>query len=164
MNMELLRNAELKTYPVFSLHGYTTYAKLLSNYDGDTANIVFIYNDRPMHVRARFYGYDCSEMKPSLNDPNRDEKKKKAILAKKYLWTLCTNNEDDNECNKSHKTLIKIKCGEYDKYGRLLITAFNEKIDIEGKDDKSLFELSINNQMIKEGHGYAYYGGTKENF
>ena len=160
MNLDLLRNIELNTYPLFSLNGYITYAKLLSNYDGDTADIFFIYNEMPMHVKARFYGYDCSEIKPSLNDPNRDEKKKKALLAKKYLWTLCTNETD----NKTHKTLIKIKCGNYDKYGRLLITAFKEDIDFDGKDDKTLFELSINNQMIKEGHGYAYYGGTKEDF
>ena len=42
--MELLRNAELTTYPLFTLNGYVTYAKLLSNYDGDTADILLFYN------------------------------------------------------------------------------------------------------------------------
>jgi len=162
--MDNLRDIELKTYPLFSLKGYITYAKMLSNYDGDTANIVFMYNEKPMHVKARLLGYDSSEIKPLLNDPKRDEKKQKAKLAKQRLWFLCTNNDDDEECKKSHKTLIKIKCDNFDKYGRLLILAFSENCDIDDKDDKTLFNLSINYQMIKEGHGYEYNGGKKEDF
>lgn len=162
--MEELRNMELKSYPVFSLKGYITYAKMLSIYDGDTANIIFMYNDRPMHVKARFIGYDANEMKPHLNDPKREEKKQKAKIAKRRLWTLCTNSEDDENCNKPHKTLIQIKCDDYDKYGRLLILAFAENTNISDKEEKELFELSINSQMIKEGHGYEYFGGTKQEF
>jgi|688.fasta_scaffold00528_8 endonuclease YncB( thermonuclease family) len=159
--MEELRNIELNTYKLFSLKDYITYAKMLKNYDGDTANIIFMFEGIPMHVKARLYGYDCSEMKPSLNDPNRDEKKKKALEAKKRLWYLCTKEEEE----KSHKTLIKIKCGNYDKYGRLLITVFNEDYEIDPvKTNDELFKDSINNQMINEGHGYTYYGGTKQDF
>lgn len=156
--MEELRNCELSTYPVFTLKGYITYAKLLSNYDGDTADIIFNYKDIPMHLKARFYGYDCCEIKPSLKDPERDEKKKKAITAKNRLWKLCTKEDEV----KSHKCLIKIKCGDYDKYGRILIVAFNEEFDIDmNKTDEELFKYSINSKMIEEGHGYEYYGGTK---
>lgn len=162
--METLRDMELKSYPLFTLKGYITQAKMLSIYDGDTANIIFMYNDKPMHVKARFLGYDASEMKPNINDPKREEKKQKAKLAKQRLWYLCTNNEDDENCNKPHKTLMQIKCDNYDKYGRLLILAFPENINISDKNEKELFELSINNQMIKEGHGYEYYGGKKEEF
>jgi len=159
--MEELRNTELNTYPLFSLNGYTTYAKILRNYDGDTVNIIFMYKEIPMHIKARLYGYDTSEMKPLLDDPNREEKKNKALEAKKRLWYLCTKQEEE----KSHKTLIKIKCGNYDKYGRLLITVFNEDYEIDPlKTNNELFKDSINNQMITEGHGYPYYGGTKQDF
>lgn len=159
--MEELRNIELNTYPIFSLKDYITYAKLLSNYDGDTGDIIIIYKEIPMHLKARFYGYDCCEMKPLLKDPKRDEKKKRAIEAKNRLWYLCTNEEEI----KSHKKLIKIKCGEYDKYGRILITAFNEDYDIDSnKTEEELFKDSINYQMINEGHGYSYNGGKKEDF
>jgi len=145
--MEELRNIELSTYPIFSLKGYITEAKLLSNYDGDTADIIIFYKGIPMHLKARFYGYDCSEMKPSIKCPNRDEKKKKAIEAKKRLWYLCTNQEEE----KSHKTLIKIKCGEFDKYGRLLVTVFYEGVN-------------VNLDLISKGYAIAYNGGTKEVF
>lgn len=162
--MDILRNADINTFPLFSLKGLCTYAKLLSNYDGDTGDILLMFGDIPMHLKARFMGYDTCEMKPSLNDPNRDEKKRRAKLAKQRLWCLCTGLENDEECKKHHKTLIKIKCDEYDKYGRLLILAFPEDYVIDGKDNNSLFKDSINNKMILEGHGYAYEGGTKKDF
>lgn len=146
---ELLKTADINTYPLFSLNGLISKAKLLSNYDGDTADILFIYDNKPMRMKSRFYGYDTYEIKPPLNAPNRDEIKKKANEAKERLSELC-------------KGLIKIKCYNFDKYGRLLIVAVNEDTEINNLNDDELFNISINNQMILEGHGYEYYGGTKK--
>jgi len=150
----ILRSADINSFPLFSLYGHISLAKLLSNYDGDTADILFIFNDKPMRMKARFFGYDSPEIKISIDDPNRIDKKKKAIEAKEFLKSLCTN--DDN--NK----LIKIKCLDFDKYGRILILAFDENIDISNYNDNELFNLSINFQMIKNGFGYEYYGGSKK--
>jgi len=150
----LLKIAKINDYPIFSLNGHISPAKLLSNYDGDTGDILFTYNFTIMRMKARFFGYDTAEIKPSLNDPNRDEKKKKAKEAKERLWNLCTNNNDNQR-------LINIKCYDFDKYGRILIVAVNKEIDISNMNDKELFDISINKQMITEGHGYEYYGGTK---
>ena len=157
---ELLKKAKVNDYELFSLKGLVTYAKLLSNYDGDTGDILLIYNQKPLRLKARFYGYDTCEIKPSLKDPKRDEKKKRAYEAKERLWFLCTNS---NDLKENHSTLIKIKCCEFDKYGRLLIIAFNENTVFENLNDKEQFDLSINAQMINEGHGYVYNGGTKNN-
>lgn len=151
--MEIIRNIELDTYPLFSLDGYITMAKVLQCYDGDTCDIFLLYNNLPMHLKARMYGYDSPEMKPLLKDPLRDEKKKKALDARKRLWALCTKCDEDT---KIHKHLIKVRCGQFDKYGRLLITAWDETENSEN------FILSINQKMIDEGHGYSYFGGTKE--
>lgn len=108
-----------------------------------------------MRFKVRLYGYDSPEMKPSLNIKDRDEIKKKALEAKKRLWNLTTGLDDIN--NKNHKKIIKIVCDDFDKYGRLLITAYD--IDI---GDNLEFENSINKKMIDEGHGYSYLGGTKK--
>ena len=54
---ELLKNAKVNDYELFSLKGLVTYAKLLSNYDGDTGDILFIYNQKPMRLKARFLIY-----------------------------------------------------------------------------------------------------------
>jgi endonuclease YncB( thermonuclease family) len=151
--IDKLRTANDESYKIFSLKGIITYAKILSNYDGDTAECILLYNDNIMRFKVRFFGYDSPEMKPSLNIKDRDDIKKKAIESKKKLWKLCTGLDDFNI--KYHENLIKIVCDDFDKYGRLLITAYNF-------DDNNLeFEYSINNQMINEGFGYSYYGGKK---
>jgi len=158
--MELLQNSNIDTYPLFSLKGLITYAKVLSVYDGDTCNILLLYNDnKPLHLKARLYGYDSPEIRISLLDDNREEKKKKAIDAKNYLWNLCTGCD---EKIKNHKTIVKIKCGNFDKYGRLLVTIFPYSYDLLDKDDDIIFNDSINNRMIQNGYGYPYFGGTKQ--
>ena len=47
--------------------------------------------------------------------------------------------------------LIYVKCGEFDKYGRLLGTIFINKKD----------KISVNEMMINNNFGYVYNGGTK---
>lgn len=155
-----LRAATAKSVPLFSLNGYVTLAKLVSNYDGDTGDVIFPYNGQLMHMKARFNGYDTCEIKPSKSDPDREMKKAKAIAARKRLWHLCT--QTTTEPGADHTGLMLIKCGEFDKYGRLLVMAFPHTTSINEKmDDQTLFAMSINKQMIDEGHGYVYTGGTK---
>jgi endonuclease YncB( thermonuclease family) len=153
--LELLKSSEEDKYKIFSLNNVITYAKILSNYDGDTADCLLVHDDTFRRFKVRFYGYDSPEMKPPLNIKDRDEIKKKAVEAKKRLWNLTSGLDDINQ--KFHKNLIKIVCGDFDKYGRLLITAYDFDIG-----DNLEFDFSINKKMIDEGHGYPYYGGTKK--
>jgi len=81
-------------------------------------------------------------MKPSLSNPNRDNEKVLAIKAKERLKELLEKHETK---------MIKVKCGDFDKYGRLLIEIWN-MVDND----------SLNQIMIDEGHGKPYNGGTKE--
>lgn len=155
---ESLLHANLEDVPLFSLNGYITLAKLVSNYDGDTGDIIFPYLGNLIHMKARFTGYDTCEIKPSKSDPHRLEKKEKAQLAKLRLWNLCTNT---NTPGCQHSTLIYIKCGEFDKYGRLLVIAFPRTTDASSLSKSDSFDISINKQMIAEGHGYIYDGGKK---
>jgi len=80
-------------------------------------------------------------MRPSRKNPNRDKEKELALLAKKRMIELL-------EAHSSK--LIKIECLKFDKYGRILIKAFN-----------NVNEKSINEIMVDEGHGRWYDGGTK---
>jgi hypothetical protein len=152
--LDNLKNADENQYKLFSLKGIITYGKIIKNYDGDTADCILIYNNNFMRFKVRLFGYDSPEMKPSLNIKDRDDIKIKAIEAKNRLWHLCTGLNDVND--KNHKQLIKIVCDDFDKYGRLLITAF--KFDY---NDILEFDYSINKIMIDEGHGYSYFGGKK---
>ena len=77
------------------------------------------------------------------------------------LSTDC-NLEIESELSKSkiqklindNKKIIKIKCEEFDKYGRLLGSLYDINNDTE----------SFNKQLIEEGYAYEYDGGTKTKF
>lgn len=138
---QTLKKCDKKTKK-FSLDKQTKLCKVVSVYDGDTCNVVFDHNGIINRWTIRMNGYDTPEMRPSKKLPDRDEIKKKAIESRDYLKSLIFNNEQ----------LVYIKCGEFDKYGRLL-----GEIYINENDDES-----VNSLMIKNGHGYEYHGGTKK--
>jgi endonuclease YncB( thermonuclease family) len=50
------------------------------------------------------------------------------------------------------KPLVYIRCGKFDKYGRLLGDIFINKKD----------KISVNELMVANGYGYKYHGGTKK--
>ena len=137
----ILKNCDKKTKK-FSLEGQTKLCKVVSVYDGDTCNVVFDNNGVINRWNVRMNGYDTPEMRPSKKLPNRDEIKQKAILSRDFLKSLIFNNEQ----------LVYLKCGKFDKYGRLLGDIYINE------DDKD----SVNSLMIKSGHGYEYHGGTKK--
>ena len=147
-NLEKLKAANKGNTPLFSFNGLVTCAKAVEFYDGDTFNIIISYYDLLYHFKARMYGYDSPEMKPSLSLENREEIKKNAVRAKNRLAELLGSKE-----------YFKVYCHEFDKYGRLLVSVISD----DSVSDLSYdFEKTVNAQMIKEGHGYAYYGGTKQ--
>lgn len=125
----------------FTWENKTFIAKPSHVYDGDTFTATWCYNNELIKYRCRCLGYDSPEMKPRLNNPDRDEIKIKANIAKERFIQLL--NQDPT---------ITIVCGEFDKYGRVLVNIYN---DTNG-------EKSINDMMIDEGFGYVYHGGTKQ--
>ena len=130
--------------PLFSLEGSFVKCKVVNVYDGDTCKVVFPLNGEIYRWNVRLTGYDTPEMRPPRSQENRDEEIKAAYLARDFLKSKVMNEEQ----------LVYIKCGEFDKYGRLLGTLFLEEND----------EVSVNDLMIENGHGYAYDGGTKKKF
>ena len=125
--------------PIFSLNGYKSICRVVDVYDGDSCTIIFEWEGKMRKFKCRCNGYDSPEMKPRLIIENRDEIIKNAKLAKERLCELT-------------KDCIRVKCLEFDKYGRLLVELYT----FYSKE-------SINQKMINEGHGYEYHGGTKQN-
>jgi endonuclease YncB( thermonuclease family) len=143
-NLERLTAANKVNTPLFSFNGLITYGKAVDFYDGDTFNVIISHYDSVYHFKARMFGYDSPEMKPALSLENREEIKKNAIIAKNRLTELLGGKE-----------YFKVHCHEFDKYGRLLVSIM--------QDDAVSYDVenTVNAQMIKEGHGYSYHGGTK---
>ena len=138
-----LKNCNNKT-PMFSLENKIKLCKVVNVYDGDTCKVVFKLNNELCRWNIRMTGYDTPEMRPPRNQPNREIEIAAAKEAKAFLISKIMNGNQ----------LVYIKCGKFDKYGRLLGEIYINKND----------KKSINQIMVDEGHGYAYDGGTKKQF
>mgnify|MGYP006076607521 CR=1 FL=1 len=126
------------------------YCKVIDIYDGDTITIAVQLNKKIYKYKVRMYGYDSPEMKPRLNNPDRDAIIIQAKKAKSVISELILNKI----------VVIHIQPQTWDKYGRLLGTIYSKIIP--GLTMKS-YNLNINEYMIEKGYGYPYYGGTKHN-
>ena len=124
-----------KTVEYFSFHNYECLAKVVHVYDGDTVHLVLPQQetDKLIKIKARLYGIDTPEMRVP-------EQKERALKAKERLI----------EFLQKTNYIVHIKCGEFDKYGRVLVTIYSTE-----------FNTSLNDMLIEEGHAYAYFGKTK---
>lgn len=125
--------------PLFTLDKCVFDAKIVRVYDGDTCFAVFKLHNQHVKFKVRLQGYDSPEMNPPLDSKNREREKKAAQTCKEEL--------EKHVLNK----IVKLRCGKWDKYGRLLGTLYVDNIN-------------INNYMIHKGFGYVYSGGTKKDF
>lgn len=136
MEVEELVKIDCNVVKKFSLDGMTFYAKVIGVYDGDTVTVVFKYKGEYSKWSCRLAGIDTPELK------TKNEKEKKAATeARDFLRGHILGK------------IVKIECEDFDKYGRLLVTIFDEDASI-----------NINELMINEGYAKAYDGGTKEVF
>jgi len=120
----------------FSFDGLTIIAKPCNIYDGDTFSAIFMFNGMLIKYRCRCLGYDSPEMRPLKKNKNRENEKRLALEAKQRFTELLGD-------------LVTLKCGKFDKYGRILVEIYVNNI-------------CINEKMIEEGHGRLYDGGHKD--
>ena len=137
--IEMLKNVEDEKVMLFSLDKKIVTAKIVRVYDGDTCFAVFKMGNDFVKFKLRMEGYDSPEMKPPLDQANREKEKKDALKAKEELERLVLNK------------VVFLHCGKWDKYGRLLGKIIINNID-------------VNQHMIKHGYGYVYDGGTKKQY
>ena len=120
----------------FSLEGQTKEAKVVSVYDGDTIKIVF-----PIH--NTLYKWSCR-----LEHVDTPELRTRCIAEKKYGYHV-----RDALREKILGKMVTIKCGEFDKYGRLLAEIYTPES-----------ETSVNDWLINQGYAFYYDGGTKQDW
>ena len=146
-----LKHATFENTPTFSLNGLNKKCKILNIYDGDTLWLTVTINSKLYKLKIRMKGYDSPEMKPSLDNPDRNYEILAANGAKLYLESLILNK------------IVDVKFFNYDKYGRPLCEIYinkKNKCFIPCTTKK----LCVNQLMIDSGHGYIYNGGKKKKF
>ena len=132
----------------FSFANQRFLAKVVEYYDGDTVRVVFNFGGRRIQYRARMVGYDSPEMKPLKSNPNREAEKAAANAARSALIAKVAEG--------SKEDLVFIECGEFDKYGRVLVTMFTRAGAKNGEN--------VNAWMVANDFGTPYDGGTKKAF
>lgn len=121
---------------LFSFENKSFIAKVVDVYDGDTITVVFKFAGKRRKFKIRMNNYDTPELR--TKDP----------IEKVYAQKA----KDELEYKIKNK-LIKLVCGKFDKYGRILGTVFT--LDTNE---------NINDFMIKSKFGICYQGKTKMDF
>lgn len=125
-----------KEYPLYSLSGIITIAQCWKVYDGDSFRILINLNGKYVNFKCRLNGLDT----PELRTHNTLEKKI-ALQAKLFVQERIENK------------VVRVRCGDWDKYGRLLVSVTL----LDGKEHgMDLSTLLINNRLA-----FAYNGKTK---
>lgn len=119
----------------FTLNGVVTPGKVVDVYDGDTCKICFPWRDTVYKWNCRIQGVDT----PELRTRNVMEKSWGYMVRDKVREVLLDE-------------VVKVYCGEFDKYGRLLV-------DIETTQG-----LNISQWLIEKGYAFSYDGGTKRDW
>ena len=121
----------------FDFKGLVCKAKVVRVYDGDTCWVVMPVSGTLRKIKVRLLGIDTPEIHPDLKTPQRDKMIEKAFKAKKALEDMVLDK------------VVRLECGEFDKYGRLLVT-----ILYKGEN--------VNTYLIENAYAKAYYGGHKD--
>ena len=148
----------------FSLNNKIFKARVVDIYDGDTCTCVIKLFDSFYKFNVRLAEIDTCEMKSK-----NAESKELACKARSRLVELVSNGQITNKSDfdlhmkrndlrkllNENIYLINIKCGEFDKYGRLLAYLF--------PNNDSTYEPSnsFNHMLINEKLAYRYMGDTK---
>lgn len=127
--------------PWLSLKGEKLQCKVIDVYDGDTITVIIPWNKSVYKKKCRLVGIDSPEIRTKdLNE------KTAAYISKEFLKGIIENK------------IVWIDCDDWDKYGRLLIVIYINKVDIGN------YEKSVNKLMIEKNLAYSYDGGTKSAF
>tara|TARA_Y100000389_G_C17241680_1_gene403446 strand:- start:77 stop:502 length:426 start_codon:yes stop_codon:yes gene_type:complete len=118
----------------FSLEGLNTRALITSVYDGDSVHAVFPFADKMYRWVCRLDGIDTPEVRTKNEDEKRFGFYVRDALRERILYKE-----------------VDVSCGEFDKYGRLLVV-----ISMDGEN--------INSWLISKGYANVYDGGTKVPF
>jgi len=123
--------------PIFTLEGSFVQGKIVDVYDGDTVKIVL-----NLSINSNYFRWNCR-----LSGINTPEIRTKNVKEKEFGLLV-----RDKLKERIENKILLIKCGEFDKYGRLLVEIY--------ENNGQLF--SINNWLIENNYAKPYDGGTKE--
>jgi len=163
--MNKLKKEKNSNITQYSLNGMTLPGIIVDIYDGDTCKVVLLNTNNLQTFNCRLSGLNATKMKPTLKKVNRYKEIIHAKQCRNRLIQLVTNCEcgdlNSSITKKNVKKLLEmnskiitIKCGEFDKYGHLLVRLYNDET----------CEEEANQILINESFAKAYDGVNKSVF
>lgn len=158
-----LNNCTFDNTEYFSLNGQILDCRVVDVYDGDTCTCVIPLFNQYYKFTVRLADIDTCELKTKSSD-----EKLRALAARNRLIEMIsiktsspmiTNQSTRAQVRKfltDIVCIVKIQCGEFDKYGRLLVFLFPQSETNYTKYN------SFNYKLIEEKLAYYYDGGTKK--
>lgn len=136
-----------RDYPRYTLKDKVYLGKVCEIYDGDTLDIILYLPDDNTFKRCRvkMHGYDSPEIHPRRDAPGREDIKCRALESMEALWQYSTNTE---LFTYNHTTLVRVECGDWDKYGRIFAKIY--RIRNDNLDD---IDFCVNEAMIANAFG-----------
>jgi endonuclease YncB( thermonuclease family) len=141
--------------PDFSLKDVKTVARVVSIYDGDTMKVVIPLFGGFHKFSVRLLGIDACEIRAT--DPL---KRAAAERARDRLIQLVTGHllpspkkKDVEKLLDESVALVWLECGEFDKWGRVLVRAFPHPRREEG--------VSFSDTLLEERLAAPYGGGRR---
>ncbi len=146
-----------KDVPEFNLAGQSFYARVIGLHDADSLKVAFEVSGKLYKMMTRLEGIDAPEIR------SKDaEEKALAIRARDFAaaWTMpekfqVGGNYSEKELVNALWTdpvIVYLRCGEMDKYARLLCQIFRDDVDPD----------SLNSLLQQKGFADAYDGGKKK--
>jgi endonuclease YncB( thermonuclease family) len=145
-----------------TLNNQNFICRVVDIYDGDTCICILPLYNSFYKFNIRLADIDTCEIKSKV-----EYNKNLALLARMRLYELIIGSKSNLDLEITRKDLrtelnnnvylIKLMCGEFDKYGRLLGWLF----DINNTDLSLSHDKSFNHILINEKLAYLYNGKTK---
>lgn len=147
-----------KSVPQFNFKGQSFYVRLIGMYDADSLRVAFETQGQLFKIMTRLIGIDTPEIKSKNADEHAAAVRARDCVAEWAMPHRFTTGGQYSEKQLvaalwEEPIIVYVKCGELDKYGRLLATFFRDEDD---------GQQSLNDMLREKGFADSYDGGRKQ--
>lgn len=122
-----LNSIDISTVKNFTFDGIVTDCKVIDVIDGDTIKVMLLFNDKPILLNIRMFGYDAPSIKSKKSSQKTSTNGKRAKQMLINLVTDCSDKINENTRSKDitkiiraeNKKIVKIHLMDFDKYDEI---------------------------------------------
>lgn len=145
-----LNSIDISTVKKFTFDGIVTDCKVIDVIDGDTIKVMMLFNEKPIILNIRMFGYDAPSIKSKRSNVKTSTNGRRARHMLINLITDCGDKISENTRSKDiskiirndNKKIVKIHLMDFDKYDEVIA-----KIYLEDQN-KFVDEIMIDSNLV----------------